>query len=332
MPCLLHSYMMNGHRNRTRIVLKAILQSVVALCFAMSVAASGLHRVAVVTSDTHASSKRTVNGAKKTIKREYPDSEFRQFQINRNDASNRKIVDSIRLFNPSLILTVGSSATEFAREHFDDVPTVFAAVMYPELSGFVESLNRPGGKMTGASLNVPVTVQFNYFKQVVPHLRRMGVLYTKNTASLIPPARIVAHEMGIELVSVLVNKARDLPKSLDSLAATVDGIWSVADPVLFTPQSTRYILLNTVRKGIPFMGFSRHVVESGALFALDFDYKAIGFQAGEIACAILDGAKPANIRVTSADVIWFHYNENTARRLKLDIPEELIAIAREVYR
>jgi putative ABC transport system substrate-binding protein len=80
------------------------------------------------------------------------------------------------------------------------------------------------------------------------------------------------------------------------------------------------------------MGFSRYVVESGALFALDFDYKAVGRQAGEIACRVIGGQKPGSISVTSADLIWFHYNENTARHIKVTIPEDLVAIAKEVYR
>jgi putative ABC transport system substrate-binding protein len=158
------------------------------------------------------------------------------------------------------------------------------------------------------------------------------VLYTDNTASLIPPARIVAHELGLELVALKINDERELPGALDSLALMVDGIWSVADYNLFGPQSTRYILLNTVRKRIPFMGFSQHVVESGALFALDFDYKAVGIQAGNIVNRILAGESPRNIEVTSADIIWFHYNENTAKRIKVAIPEELASVAKEVYR
>jgi putative ABC transport system substrate-binding protein len=80
------------------------------------------------------------------------------------------------------------------------------------------------------------------------------------------------------------------------------------------------------------MGFSRHVVASGALFALDFDYKAVGHQAGEIVNRVIKGEKPQEISVTSADVIWFHYNEKTAKHIEVTIPEELVAVAKEVYR
>ncbi len=149
---------------------------------------------------------------------------------------------------------------------------------------------------------------------------------------MIPQAKVIAAELKLELIAIEVSNEKELPQKLDSLAKQVQGIWSVADHNLFKPKSTRYILINTLRKRMPFMGFSKYVVESGALFALDFDYKAVGRQAGYIVNQVIAGKSPARIEVTTADVIWFHYNEKTAERIKIVIPEELAAIAKEVYR
>ncbi len=294
--------------------------------------ASGRVHIAVLMSDSLTSTMRTLHGAQKVIRREHSQATFHNFHINWSSDETLQIVDTVRTIRPTLLLTIGSSATRFAQENFPDIPTVFAAVMYPVLSGFVKSTARPGGNITGASIDVPIDVQFRYFKKIVPDLKRVGVLYTDSTASLIPPAAAVAEGLNLKLVPVKVSDTRELPQALDSLAAVVEGIWSLADPNLFDPRSTRYILLNTARKGIPFMGFSRHVVASGALFALDFDYKAVGRQAGEIANRIIKREKPQNISVTSADVIWFHFNEKTAKHIGIVIPEELSAVAKEVYR
>lgn len=288
--------------------------------------------IAIITSDSLTSTQRTLHGIQKVVSREYPDIAFQTFLIGKNPFKNQEVIDSVKSLRPKMVLTVGSPATSVARENFDDLPIVFSGVKYPVLSGFVESVEHPGKNITGASLDIPTDVQFNCFKKIIPDIEKIGVLYTDNTASLIPPARIVAGQLGLELVAVRIVDERELPRALDSLASVVDGIWSVADYNLFGPQSTRYILLNTVRKGIPFMGFSQHVVESGALFALDFDYKAVGIQAGNIVNRILSGESPEEIQVTSADIIWFHYNENTAKRIKVKIPEELASVAKEVYR
>lgn len=287
--------------------------------------------VAVLMSDSLTSTTRTLQGARKVIERGNPGISLHTFIVGQRTA-DRALIDSIRSLKPVAVLTIGSSATSLAKQNLPGTPIVFAGVMYPVLSGFVESNQRPGGLVTGASLDIPNEVQFRYFKKIIPNIKSIGVLYTANTASLIPSARAVARGMGIDLVAIEIKDSRELPMALDSLATVVQGIWSVADPVLFDPQATKYILLNTLRKSIPFMGFSRYVVESGALFALDFDYKAVGIQAGQILNRILAGESPAEISVSAADVIWFHYNEKTAQHIKVTIPSELVAVAKEVYR
>lgn len=297
-----------------------------------AIAHAGEVNIGIITRDSLKSTLRTLQGARKIIKRAHPGAIFHEFQVSDNIADNLSILDSLEQVSPRVVLTVGSSATEFAKTNIRDVPIVFCAVKYPVLSGYVKSMAKPGGNITGASLNIPVDLQFTYFKKVIPGLKSIGVLYTDNTAVLISHAKVVAHSAGLTLVPMLVNNFKELPKALDSLAQVTDGIWSVADPNLFDPRSTRYILMNTLRKGVPFMGFSRHVVESGALFALDFDYKAIGRQAGGIVKRVLAGKDPGQIPVTQADLVWFHYNEKTAKRVQIEIPEDLIAVAKEVYR
>ncbi len=304
------------------------------LCLATwaDMAYAGGKHIVILKSDDMTATSRSVHGVKRMVGQEHPDAEFHILSVSHSPETDTQVVDSIEILKPKVIITVGSSATRLARDSFSDIPIVFCAVKYPVLSGFVASLDHPGGNVTGASLNIPTDIQFSYFKKIIPSIKRLGVLYTSNTSDLIEPARAIATRQGITLVPMLVESNKDLPKALDSLASIVEGIWSVADPNLFSSKSTRYILLNALRKRIPFMGFSRNVVESGALFALDFDYKAVGFQAGAIANKILAGARPDSINVTNADVLWFHYNENTAKHIDVTIPEELVAVAKEVYR
>ena len=317
--------------------MNSVMKWAFAAALAMSCLASGAtpgrsETVAVLMSDTLTSTTRTLQGAKKTIEAANPGIELRTFMIGQSPAGDQAVADSVRSCNPRLVLTIGSTATGIAQHHLPQVPIVFAGVMYPVLSGFVQTIQEPGGHITGASLDIPNEVQFRYFKKIIPGIERIGVLYTANTASLIAPARAVARGMGLELHAIEIRDSREIPQVFDSLALTVQGVWSVADPVLFDPQATRYILLNTLRKNLPFMGFSRYVVESGALFALDFDYKAVGIQAGQIANRVLAGEAPASVSVSAADVIWFHYNEKTAQHIHVTIPDELVAVAKEVYR
>ena len=315
------------HRWLTRVVILC-LATIILVASATRILAADV-KITCLISDELKSTTRALAGARKVITRKYPDAQFETLLLDGHDGL---IVDSVRKINPSVVLSIGSSATRYAQEHFSAYPVVFSSVKYPVLSGFVESIARPGGEITGASLNIPEDVQFKYFKKIVPDLKKVGVLYTANTAPLITQARIVAKRLGLQLIPVLVEKFRDLPLALDSLIANTDGIWSVADPQLFGSKSTKYIITRTLRTQIPLMGFSRNLVASGALFSLDFDYKAVGFQAGEIVNRVLAGEKPAQIPVSSSDLIWFHYNEKTAQHINITVPDELTTVAKEVYR
>ena len=80
------------------------------------------------------------------------------------------------------------------------------------------------------------------------------------------------------------------------------------------------------------MGFSRSLVEAGGLFTLDYDLKDIGRQTGEIAARVLNGKKPAEIPATTPGIIYFKYNERTAKRIQVTLPDDLLAVAKEVIR
>jgi len=288
--------------------------------------------LAIVYSDSLISTMRTVRGIKSSIDRKKNNVKFYEYLITSDQSEIEKRVSEIRELNPRLILTVGSFATKEISDRIKNKPIIFSAVLYPETSGFIKSKRNPGGKITGASLDIPPNIQYNYFKQVISNLKKIGVLYSDETANLIPPAKAIAQESGLELIAVKIDTEKDIPAALEKLRRMTDGIWSLADKKIFSQSSTRFILLNTLRNGIPFMGFSRNLVESGALFALDFDYKDIGRQAGRIALKVLEGENPAKIRVEVPSLIWFHYNEKTARHINIQIPEDLVAIAKEVYR
>ncbi len=288
--------------------------------------------VVILSTDSLTATNRTVSGARSVIKERHDAAVIHSILLSVEPQKQTIEIDKVRALKPDIIVSVGSAATQVAKDNFTRIPIIFSAVKYPVISGFAESVDRPGGNMTGASLDIPVDIQFRYLSQIIPKLKRVGVLYTTNTSKLIAPARVIAGNMGIELVAIQIATQRDLPRALDSLASSTQALWSVADQNLFDPQTTKFILLNSLRMGLPFMGFSRHVVESGALFALDFDYKAIGRQAGQIASQVLEGATPGNIPITTPDIIWFHYNENTAKRVGITVPAELMAIAKEVYR
>ncbi len=289
-------------------------------------------KLAITYSDSLKSTIRTMRGIRSSINREFETVIYDEYILTSDAGQNAKNIQKLKDSDVRLILTIGSFATKIVSDNIKDKPIIFSAVLNPETSGFVNSLRKPGGNITGASLDIPPDIQFKYYKRVLDGLKYLGVLYTDETANLIPPAKVLATAAGIKLFTIKINSEKDIPPALDSLNKICDGLWSVADFNIYSPRSTKYILLNTLRNGKPFMGFSKNLVESGALFGLSYDYKDIGRQTGRIAAKVISGKNPANISVAVPSIIWFHYNEKTANHINITIPEDLAAVAKEVYR
>ena len=79
--------------------------------------------------------------------------------------------------------------------------------------------------------------------------------------------------------------------------SNIDILWAVSDRTVFNPQARQYILLNTLRNKVPFMGLSASYVKAGALFALSLDYEDIGYQTGELASRIIAGEQTSSISI-----------------------------------
>lgn len=289
-------------------------------------------RIAIVSIDQSPATQRTIKGIKKSLKFYGVDASYKEPVITGNPKSDNEILASLYDFDPDLFITIGSYATLRVSKNFPKRPIIFANVLNPMASGFINSVNRPGSNITGASLDIPLEIQFNYFKRVVGSIKKMGVLYSSETENIIKQAAIAARQLGIELVAIRIESEKDIPQALDSLCRISDAIWSVADQLVYTSRSTKHIVLQTLRHGLPMMGFSQSLVEAGGLFTLDFDFKDVGRQAGEIAVRVLHGTSPSVIPTSTPGIIYFKYNEKTANRIKITIPDDLLAVAKEVIK
>ena len=244
-----------------------------------------------------------------------------------------EIAKEIKDFDPDMILTIGSRATSMISTRFEDIPVVFAMVLYPVASSFVESMDKPGKNVTGAAMDVPVALQLQELSRIVPKMKRVGVLFSpKETLPVIEKAKIIAQSMNLELLAEEVNSESDVPEALNKLDNNkIDALWSVADGNVFTRPSTRYIIKYVVRRGLPFMGPHNGFVKAGALFALTADYKDNGRQAAELSVRVINGEKPMNIPVAVPRKIEMALNLQVANHIRLRIPQEIIDEASQTF-
>ncbi len=285
-------------------------------------------RIVLIYSDSTKHTLRTISGLEWSLKSCDPPCSIVPYYLKSGSEPERTEIAALK---GAVLLTVGSIATAFADKHFPQTPVVFAKVLNPIESGFISSWDNPGGHVTGAALDIPVDQQIQKFSTVIPNLKRIGVIYSISSQRLVDEARKSCTALGLQLIGIQIAATKDLPGAVDSLCKTVDGIWTIADELLSTPQFIRHTLVETLRARIPIMGFNQNFVENGALFCLEADYKFIGRQAGEIVSSILNGKEVGSIKPTVPDVVYLYLNLKSSKLLNIDLSPELISVAKETY-
>lgn len=271
-----------------------------------------------------------LSGFKSTLSADKIEYTLKEYSL--EGKSTDEIITGIKADNPTVILTLGTSATDIAKKNIKDTPVVFSMVLNPVSSGFVKDMRAPDSNMTGASMDISAKKQLEIFKSLVPHAKKIGVLYNPaETSAIIDEAKLAAESLGLELAAFSITSEKDIPVVMDGIEKKIDALWAVADSSVFTPASTQYILLNTLRNGIPFMGLSSSFVKAGALFAITWDYEDIGRQSGEIASQVISGRGVSQIPVTTPRTTKIALNLKTANRLGIKIDNSLKNQASEIF-
>lgn len=262
-------------------------------------------------------------GFRETLRRKGYDVDLKAYILKEGSRGKDGILSEIRDRRPSLIVTLGSTATAMIHGEVKDRPVVFCMVLNPVASGFVRSMESSGNNLTGASLDIPARLQFEILKAVVPSVRRVGVLYNpQETGEVVGSAAKAAQEIGLELIGIPIDSGGKLQEALKDLGRRrIDVLWSVADSTVFSSdRSIEFLLRQTLEYRIPFMGLSPAFVKAGALLALSVDYRDVGVQCGEQAAQILAGQPPALLPITVPRRVTLYLNLNVAKALGVKIP------------
>lgn len=298
------------------------------LCFLGSLppAAHASDQIVAVFSADADPYKQAYRGFQDELARKRPDAQT-QVHVLKDAAQRDRIVADIKQRRPALILALGSTATNMVRSEFKNIPVVFCMVLNPQAAGLVPSMQSSGSNLTGASLDIPVKLQFETLLAVSPKVKRIGVFYNPaETEKVIQPAVKIAAGMGLELVTIPVASPEQFQEVADTLKdRRIDALWSVADSTVFASnRSVEFLLRRTAEARIPFMGLSPDAVKAGALLALSVDYKDIGAQCGEQAAQVLQGTAPSSLPITVPRSVTLHINMNAARNINLTVPRSAL--------
>mgnify|MGYP001147208145 CR=1 FL=1 len=238
-----------------------------------------------------------------------------EYDMEENEERGHQITAKIKADKASLVFAVGAKAAVLAKGDIKEIPVIFSMVLNPETYGL-----DGGGNVAGVSLEIPVRIQLYTLKSIVPKVSKVGVIYNpKKTGNLIIEAKKAADEFGFALIASKADTKEDIPRALRAFAEGIDAYWMVPDPTLVTPEGFSIVLNYTFEKKVPFLAYSKAMVDRGALVSLAPNYASIGSQACSVANQIIQGATtPAQVSIASPKGLELTFNIKTAKQIGVE--------------
>jgi putative ABC transport system substrate-binding protein len=232
-----------------------------------------------------------------------------------------------------LIYSVNTSVTVETKRVTRSVPMAFYVGSDPVAVGLVESIRRPGGRLTGIySRSTPlVAKRFELLKEMVPGLRRVAYFYNPASAVTgqnIALVRDAARELKVHVVERRVGSVDELRAGLEALKpGEVDGLLYLDGMAV----SQTGIIVDAARtKKLPTIGGDRTTVVRGGLASYGVSYYTVGRLVAKQVQQILLGAKPGDMPIEQVDRLHLAINLKTAKALGVTIPPSVLIRADEV--
>ena len=238
---------------------------------------------------------------------------------------------------PEVIVSGANPVIAALKQATSTIPVVMAVSRDPEGAGFIGSLARPGGNITGLS-NDPtpeiIGKNLELFKETIPRMRRVGFFWNP-----LPPgaqtykniAERTARQLGIAFNTAEVRGVDDFEAAFAALVKQrVDGVLVLPDPVIFGPRNQLVRLAANNR--LPAMYGLREFPEAGGLMSYGPNIANQFRRAATYVDKILKGAKPADLPVEQPTKFELVVNLKTAKQMGLTIPPNVLARADRVIR
>jgi putative ABC transport system substrate-binding protein len=231
-----------------------------------------------------------------------------------------------------VIVTAGSAFLA-VKQATSVIPIVFAIADDPVEAGFAASLARPGGNITGLSIQRGDTLgkRLELLREVLPGLRRLAILANvgdPNTAREIGEVEAAARTLGFEVAKLEIRRAEDIAPAFEALKGGADALYVCGDPLV----NTNRVRINTLALAarLPTMHFVKVYVEAGGLMSYGPSFADLFRRSADYVDKILRGVKPGDIPIEQPTKFELVINLKTAKALGLTVPPMLLARADEV--
>jgi putative ABC transport system substrate-binding protein len=235
----------------------------------------------------------------------------------------------------NLILAITTSATKAAQQATagTDIAVVFIPVTDPVGAGIVASLTKPGGNTTGVTYTTQEGKRLEWLLQVAPTIKHVYIVYNPKDQSPVLALKTVsetAAQLGVELITREASTTEKVKAAFKNIPKEADAIFLLPDSVVNVSSVDTYKIATELK--LPTSGPNVRTVNDGALTAYGVDLAvAARKQAARLASQILQGAKPADLPVETAE-FFSAINLKIAQAISLDIPDATLRQANIIIR
>lgn len=205
---------------------------------------------------------------------------------------------------------------------------VFSSITDPVGASLVPALENGNNNVTGMSNYVDVAPQLAMFKEVLPEMKKIGFIYNPGEANSITQLKDLekaAPDFGLEVVTQSVNRTADVPQAATRLANQTDAIFIYGDNTALAALES--IVIAGIKAGKPVFVADTDAVLSGPLAALGPNQYQLGIDTAEMIADVLDGKDINTIPVGFPDKMELVINMDTANKLGLTLPSEVVEAA-----
>jgi putative tryptophan/tyrosine transport system substrate-binding protein len=231
-----------------------------------------------------------------------------------------------------VIVTVGS-AVAAAKQATSVIPIVFAIANDPLSTGLVASLSRPGGNVTGLSVQSPELAgkRVELLREVIPGLRRLAIMGNADYPAAVLEMNGMegaARTLSLDVTRLEIRRAEDIWPAIAALNGSAGALYPCADSLISANHTRINAFALAVR--LPTLHYTRDHVEPDGLMSYGPNYSDLFRRAADLVDKILRGAKPADIPVEQPTRFELVINVKVAKALGLTISEAFLLRADEL--
>ncbi|MEK4521917.1 ABC transporter substrate-binding protein [Psychrobacillus sp. FSL W7-1457] len=286
---------------------------------------SKTYNIGVTQIAEHPSLNAAYDGFKKALEDGGIEAEY-NFQNAQGDGNNNTtIATNLVSSNVDLIFANSTGSAQAALSATQDIPIVFTSVTDAVGAELVESMEKPGGNVTGTIDSHPDAIA-NTMKFLKEELgaTKVGMVFNsgeQNSRSQVDSVKELLKDMDMTVVEASVATTADVKQATESLIGKVDSMYIITDNTVVSALESVISVANENK--IPVMVGEFDSVKRGGLGAYGFEYYDIGYEAGQMAVKILKGeSKPADIPVQVPQKLKLIMNQKTADTIGVDIKDE----------